>query len=414
MNDTEKDAEARAWPAEPAGDRGQEGGAEVLSQFAETSAADPEPIPFEFRGNAKEYFRIWVVNLALTLLTFGLYSPWAKVRKLRYFYGNTYLDGSAFDFLGKPLVILKGRIIAALAFGSYWYAANFHPSATLVLLPLFAVFFPWVMIKALRFRSRNSTFRNLTFSYHGGYWQIAVAYLGLPLFVLAFGFAVFYFAGLLSAFQMGSPAQLPPALAKTVGPEIAAITVVGTLAFPFFLYLQKRALLEPCRFGDTGFAFDCGPKGFYYLFLFMLLLGIVVLAAAFMILWIVTFIHLSGNALAVLNLVVFAVLELFLYVFFITQLRNMVVGALRLGEARLASRLRVGEVFTLYFTNIVGIVLSLGLLIPWAKVRLLRYQMTRTALHAPQGTEGFTGRPGRSANAVGEELAAIFDLDIGI
>jgi hypothetical protein len=45
--------------------------------------------PFEFRGEAREYFRIWIVNLALGIVTLGVYSAWAKVRSERYFYGNT-------------------------------------------------------------------------------------------------------------------------------------------------------------------------------------------------------------------------------------------------------------------------------------------------------------------------------------
>jgi uncharacterized membrane protein YjgN (DUF898 family) len=41
-------------------------------------------MPFEFRGTGGEYFRIWIVNLLLTILTLGIYSAWAKVRQLRY------------------------------------------------------------------------------------------------------------------------------------------------------------------------------------------------------------------------------------------------------------------------------------------------------------------------------------------
>ena len=36
-----------------------------------------------FDGPAAEYFRIWIVNLLLTLLSLGVYSAWAKVRKAR-------------------------------------------------------------------------------------------------------------------------------------------------------------------------------------------------------------------------------------------------------------------------------------------------------------------------------------------
>lgn len=34
----------------------------------------------EFRGTIAEYFKIWIVNIALSLLTLGIYSAWATVR----------------------------------------------------------------------------------------------------------------------------------------------------------------------------------------------------------------------------------------------------------------------------------------------------------------------------------------------
>ena len=68
-------------------------------------------VPFEFRATGSEYFRIWIVNLLLTIVTLGIYSAWAKVRRLRYFYGSTLLDGHSFEYHGKPLAILKGRLV---------------------------------------------------------------------------------------------------------------------------------------------------------------------------------------------------------------------------------------------------------------------------------------------------------------
>ena len=49
----------------------------------------------EFTGSGSEYFRIWIVNLLLTLVTLGLYYPWAKVRRLRYFYAVPQRPGDA-------------------------------------------------------------------------------------------------------------------------------------------------------------------------------------------------------------------------------------------------------------------------------------------------------------------------------
>eukprot|EP01031_Cornospumella_fuschlensis_P012127 gene12127-14827_t len=36
------------------------------------------PLRIEFTGSGSEYFRIWVVNLLLLLVTVGIYYPWAK------------------------------------------------------------------------------------------------------------------------------------------------------------------------------------------------------------------------------------------------------------------------------------------------------------------------------------------------
>lgn len=76
---------------------------------------EPRIASFIFHGNGKEYFGIWIVNILLTIVTLGIYSAWAKVRNLQYFYGNTELDGASFQFLAKPVTILKGRLIALAA-----------------------------------------------------------------------------------------------------------------------------------------------------------------------------------------------------------------------------------------------------------------------------------------------------------
>ncbi len=77
----------------------------------------PVAAAFQFHGDAREYFRIWIVNTLLTLLTLGLFSAWAKVRKRRYLRGNTELLGHRFDYTADPKRILvvtaKGDVAAA-------------------------------------------------------------------------------------------------------------------------------------------------------------------------------------------------------------------------------------------------------------------------------------------------------------
>src|SRR5258706_2352402 len=67
---------------------------------------------FRFEGSGREYFKIWIVNLALSIVTLGIYSAWAKVRSKRYFYGNSYIGEHAFEYHGSPLGILVVRLIA--------------------------------------------------------------------------------------------------------------------------------------------------------------------------------------------------------------------------------------------------------------------------------------------------------------
>lgn len=71
-----------------------------------TGEAKEQPLPvqvpstelaLEFHGTAREYFRIWIVNLCLTLLTFGIFSAWAKVRKKRYSYSHTTIAARRFS-----------------------------------------------------------------------------------------------------------------------------------------------------------------------------------------------------------------------------------------------------------------------------------------------------------------------------
>ena len=46
--------------------------------------------PVAFTASGSEYFRIWIVNLLLIIVTLGLYLPFAKARRLRYFYANPH------------------------------------------------------------------------------------------------------------------------------------------------------------------------------------------------------------------------------------------------------------------------------------------------------------------------------------
>ena len=98
---------------------------------------------FRFKGTASEYFGIWIVNILLTIITLGLYAPWAKVRRLRYFYGNTWFIQRRFDFTGLPTKILVGRLIALAIYGAFTLAMKYSASMVLVGFVLIFLAIPW-------------------------------------------------------------------------------------------------------------------------------------------------------------------------------------------------------------------------------------------------------------------------------
>ncbi|WP_335966937.1 DUF898 family protein, partial [Acinetobacter calcoaceticus] len=122
---------------------------------------------FKFHGKASEYFGIWIVNILLTIITLSLYAPWAKVRRLRYFYGNTEFFERRFDFTGIPTKILIGRLIALGIYAVFAISSQYSMIATVV--GLFALYtaIPWLIRATLRFTARNSKFGNARF-YFGG------------------------------------------------------------------------------------------------------------------------------------------------------------------------------------------------------------------------------------------------------
>ena len=69
-----------------------------------------------FDGSGWEYFKIWIVNILLIILTLGFYYPWAKVRNRRYFYANSILDGRNFEYHATGKQLFLGYLIALIAF----------------------------------------------------------------------------------------------------------------------------------------------------------------------------------------------------------------------------------------------------------------------------------------------------------
>ncbi len=71
---------------------------------------------FSYHGSGAELFKIFFVNALLTAITFGIYFPWAKAKVLAYHLSNLEFKGSRFAFHGTGKEMFKGFIKAYLIF----------------------------------------------------------------------------------------------------------------------------------------------------------------------------------------------------------------------------------------------------------------------------------------------------------
>ena len=143
-------------------------------------AARVHTYPLRFTGQASEYFRVWIVNLALTVITLGLYTPWARIRTRQYLYGHTWLDDQNFEYTASPFALLRGYLIVVAFFGLYTAAQQLQFTGwewvTGALGLLFAVAYPWLVRQSMRFQARSTVHRGLRFRFTGSLGDAYVSY----------------------------------------------------------------------------------------------------------------------------------------------------------------------------------------------------------------------------------------------
>ena len=341
------------------------------------------PLAFRFTGSGGEYFRIWVVNVFLTIVTLGIYSAWAKVRTKRYFYGNTILDGSPFDFDAKPTAILKGRLIAVAVIAVYLVTINYYPATEPAFLLAFFVALPWLTVKAFAFRARYSSYRNVRFGFRGTYGGAAEVLIG---------------RGLVVGLTLG-------------------------LAYPWFVASRNRFLVSNTRFGTKPLSFEMALMEFYLAYFVALLLAVVIAIPSFMVLGGIAAAlaaieqpveQATAVIIMLLNVGLFMMLYLVVIGYLKAAITNTVFRHTTIGEHGFESTLHTGKMIWLYLSNAVAIACSVGLLVPWARVRLARYRAEHLTLLAAADLDGFMAEERQRTSAAGEELSGMLDVDVGI
>jgi uncharacterized membrane protein YjgN (DUF898 family) len=360
----------------------------------------------------------------LTALTLGIYSAWATVRRRRYFYGNTELDGDRFDYHAQPLQILKGRLLVIGGIIVFYILLAITPLLGLLALLVLLALLPWIVIRSWRYNAIMSSYRGVRFNYvcrtGRAYWAL----LFCPLLLI-----IGLYVGLIVLLGIGSGLGSINAIAFML-----VLTLI--LAVPAFAAvngiisaLQHDLYVNNLFFGKTPFIAELKKSAFIkfalvglLIFLPFMLVALVCIGSFFLTLYqMVLMGMLTNEAIDVLVLDNISSLLLMMVVLLIGALvassyqvvaqRNYLFNQARLnGDIKLHSSMKTMPYMGLLITNTLITLFSLGLAAPVAEVRHARYLAACTAVEGDLALLNITAHQETANSAVAEEAVQALDL----
>jgi uncharacterized membrane protein YjgN (DUF898 family) len=337
----------------------------------------------KFTGSTGEYFRIWIVNIFLTIITLGIYAAWAKVRTHRYFYANTKLGAQAFEYTANPLSIFKGYLILGGSIVVIGVANYIFPQLNELFGIAFYIILPFLIYKSLRFRARNSAYRNIRFRFTGTLGQSYRTYFWVPMLI---------------PFTIG-------------------------LLYPYWAFRRKKYFFNNFSYGSAKnyFSGESGP--FYRIYILCALIFIMGIALSFIIIiFSGQFSQAGGEALGIGMVFLASFLPFIFFMFFYILIDQFIFARLNnycwdksyLGKVRFESTLKARNLIWIRLSNIVAILFSIGLLVPWAKVRRAQYILSNFTVIMDSSLEDFTAVVEPEESALGEATTDFFDVEIGL
>jgi uncharacterized membrane protein YjgN (DUF898 family) len=385
-------------------------------------AAAPTPLPAQphvleirFTGSGSEYFRIWAVNLLLILCTLGLYLPFAKARRIRYFYANTLVDGQALSFHGDPWKMFRGFLLLVLLMAAYSAAGHFSATAAFVAFLVLCAVWPALWRASLQFRLGNTSWRGLRMRFDG---SLMGAYLActpsyLPAIIL-----------------VGSAQAMDPEAMKAAGGFTPAVALYGLASLclmvfaPWSLALFKRYQHDGYRIAGQHSRVKLSTANVYLLTLktvgvaLLPMLGAGVLAAILFGL----LRGMGGGAAALggaLFIVVLSIAYLLTFVIVMpygaARLQNMVWNGTRSEALGFKSQLKFRALFWLTLKNWLLTALTLSLYRPFAAVATARLRLEAVSIGCDEDPADWVAAANAGhADATGDIAGDFFGIDMGL
>ena len=301
-----------------------------------------------FYGQGATYFGIVALNVILTLITLGLYYPWAKAAYRKYIWNETEFKDSRFVFNGTGKEMFKGFLIAYGLFIAFYasIAMTAFVSFGWIFIVLFYILMlfliPFAVFGAWRYRVSRTSWRGIFFEFDGDLREF------IKLFV------------------------------KDLLLSIITLGIYG----PWMHVHVQKYLFTHTRIGDLRLDFDGDGAT---------LLGI----------------NIVGVLLSIITLYLY--LPIFIkdrFQFFINN------TSLSDGNNKrfLKSTLTGGTAWGILFTNMLMIVFTLGLAFPWVFMRTMRMYFDHSLVPDDFNFDNLAQSSKNYKDATGDEMSDILDI----
>lgn len=201
--------------------------------------AFPQHFKLFFHGKGGRYFGIWAVNVILTILTLGIYYPWAKAAVRKYIWNETELDGDRFVFHGTGKEMFRGFIIAYGLIAAMFAVTFFFPLGILLLYLGFILLAPIAIFGAWRYRLSRTSWRGIYFSFRGKIGDfIKLYYTQLFFTIITFGIYAPWMRVAIMKYLFGHSQMGQYELSfKGEGGELFGINILGAILSLLTLYI---------------------------------------------------------------------------------------------------------------------------------------------------------------------------------
>lgn len=389
----------------------------------------------KFNGNGLEYFKIWIVNILLTIVTLGLYYPWAKVRNNRYFYANSTLEDRNFNYHATGKQLFFSYLIAMALFITYGVIQELFPIGGVIVLLIFLIALPWIVWRSLKFNMRITSFSNVRFGFEGKLGGAYFNYMLMPFvfFLSLYGAPIFLAVGLPAAADSGI---------MQIFVVLIALVMLGFAFYMFGVLKKKNAsyFLNSARYGQGQFSTNLTASTFMKitlktigLFFLGMLAYMIIMAIVFMAMGLsagllaiagdfdnpeaMQDIFASGSAIvAVIFMYLgFIAMSILVFSYSFSRQRTYIYANSSL-DNKIGFKSTLGARATAWvsLTNLLAVIFSLGLAIPWAKVRMARLMLENTFVDTSVSFEEYVTQKQEEQSALGEEIGDAFDVDVGI